>query len=182
MSGSLLKNLKMFMAICGQKAMPNVIMATTKWGEVRNETGKRREDELKETFWKDMLDNGCRAERFEDTYESAWFIINRIPTDDWAKVRLSQEMVERRLELKQTAAGITLNNELKNLIKARRDASRRLRAQAKKQDNALLVQELNKQQVEIDKKITETADELQKLKIPLASHIRIFIKGLLFRT
>jgi hypothetical protein len=178
MAGSLLKNLRMFVSMCGQEAMPNVVIATTMWGEVAKEKGERREKELKETFWKDMLDNGCRVERFEDTYESAWFVIDCIATDDWAKVQLSQEIVERRLKLKQTQAGITLNNELKKLIKARKDASRRLRLQARKQNNTLLVQELNKQQVEIDKKITETADELQKLKLPFAAHVRKFLTSL----
>jgi len=181
MKGSVLNNLKMFTAICGKEAMPNIVLATTKWGEVIMAAGERREVELKEDFWKGMIADGCRAERFKDTYESAWFIIDCISAEGLATVQLSQEMVERRLKLKHTQAGITLNNELKRLIKARKEASRRIRAQAKKQDNALVVQELNKQRVEIDKKITETADELQKLKIPLASHVSIFIKGLLFR-
>ena len=125
-----------------------------------------------------MLKDGCRVEHFQDTYESAWFIIDRISTEDWAKVQLSQEIVERRLKLNQTQDGITLNNELKRLIKVRKEASRKLRAQAKQQDNALLVQELNKQQTEVDKKITETADELQKLRIPFAAHVRKFLTSL----
>ncbi|KIM73947.1 hypothetical protein PILCRDRAFT_716716 [Piloderma croceum F 1598] len=178
MAGSLLKNLRMFISLCGQEAMPNVIIATTMWGEVKKENGERREKELKETFWKDLMDEGCRVERFEDTYESAWFIIDRLATEDWAKMRLSHEMVDRRLTLQQTEAGITLNNELKRLIKARKDASRRLRAQAKKQDNSLIVQELNVQQAEIDEQITKTAGELQKLKIPFAAHIRTFLSSL----
>jgi hypothetical protein len=124
-----------------------------------------------------MLEDGCGVERFQGTYESAWFIIDRIATEDSVKFQLSQEIVERRLKLNQTQASINLNNELKKLIKARKDASRRLHDQAKKQDNTL-VQELNKQQVEIDKKITETADELQKLKIPFAAHVRKFLTGL----
>jgi hypothetical protein len=178
MTGSLLKNLKMFISLCGQKAMPNVVIATTMWGEVKPEYGERREKELKDTFWKDLLDEGCRVERFEDTYESAWHIIDRLATEDWAKMRLSQEMVDRHLTLQQTEAGITLNDELKRLIKARKDASRRLRAQAKKQDNTLIVQELNVQQAEIEEQIIKTADELQKLKIPIAAHFRLFLSGL----
>jgi hypothetical protein len=48
------------------------------WSDVREETGVRREDELKEHFWNEMLANGCRTERFEDTYESAWRIIGSL--------------------------------------------------------------------------------------------------------
>jgi len=158
--------------------MPNVVIATTMWGEVKTEYGERREKELKDTFWKDLSDEGCRVERFEDTYESAWLIIDRLTTEDWAKMRLSQEMVDRHLTLQQTEAGITLNDELKRLIKARKDASRRLRAQTKKQDNTLIVHELNVQQAEIEEQIIKTADELQKLKIPMGAHFRKFVSGL----
>jgi hypothetical protein len=178
MAGSLLKNLRMFVSLCGQEAMPNVVIATTMWGEVKQENGERREKELKEAFWKDLLDGGCRVERFKDTYESAWFIIDRLATEDWAKMRLSHEMVDKRLALQQTEAGMTLNIELKKLIQARKDASRRLRAQAKKQDNTLIVQELNVQQAKIDEQIMKTADELQKLKIPFVARIRSFVSSL----
>ncbi|KIM73228.1 hypothetical protein PILCRDRAFT_15418 [Piloderma croceum F 1598] len=102
----------------------------------RTENGARREKELKETFWKDLLDEGCRVERFEDTYESAWLIVDRLAMEDRAKMRLTHEMTE---------AGITLNDKLKRVIIARKEASRRLRVQAKKQDNPLIVQELNVQ-------------------------------------
>jgi hypothetical protein len=83
--------------------------------------------------------------RFEDTYESAWLIVDRLAMEDRAKMRLTHEMVDRWLTLQQTEAGITLNDKLKRVIIARKETSRRLRAQAKKQDNPLIVQELNVQ-------------------------------------
>ena len=83
MTGSLLKNLRMFIGLCGQKAMPNVVIATTMWGEVKTEHGERREKELKDTFWKDLLDKGCRVERFEDTYESCYGGLGQDATFAW---------------------------------------------------------------------------------------------------
>jgi len=71
-----LKNLQMFNSICGQQAMPNVIIATTMWGDVKEEIGIRREAELKSNFWGDMVANGCRVKRFKDTYDSVWSIID----------------------------------------------------------------------------------------------------------
>ena len=47
-------------------------------------------------------------------------------------VRISHEMVDRRLRLKQTQAGITLNNELKKLVKAQKEAGKKLQAQLKR--------------------------------------------------
>src|ERR1700685_1400775 len=111
MAGSIMKHLQMFKSICGQEAMPNVIIATTMWGEVNEAHGARREEELKRDFGKDMVTDGCTIERFMDSYESAWFIIDRLSEQERAKVQLSHELVERRLQLKQTTAGVTLNDE-----------------------------------------------------------------------
>jgi hypothetical protein len=172
MAGSLLKNLKMFNSICGQQAMPNVVIATTMWGEVKQENGVRREQERKEEYWKDMVANGCRVERFKDTHESAWHVIGN---NGGAKIQLSHELVELRLWLQQTTAGITLNNELQKLAKAQREHARKLRAQAKN-ENALVVEQLNQQLAEFDHKIAKTADELEKLKIPLAAQMPSLFK------
>jgi len=165
-SGSLLKNLKMFTSICGQEAMPNVVVATTMWGEVKPESGNRREEELKASFWKGLLDGGCKVKRFNDTYESAWDVVGRQPVDR-AEVRVSHEIVDRHLKLKRTAAGITLHNELKQLLQDRKIAARKLRAQMNSQDNDLVVQQLNQRQAEIDEKITQTANQLKELNIPV---------------
>jgi hypothetical protein len=165
-SGSLLKNLKMFTSICGQEAMPNVVVATTMWGEVKLENGNRREEELKASFWKGLLDGGCKVKRFNDTYESAWDVVGRQPVGR-AEVQVSHEIVDRHLKLKRTAAGITLHKELKQLLQDRKIAASKLRAQMNSQDNDLVVQQLNQRQAEIDEKITQTANQLKELNIPV---------------
>lgn len=60
----------------GSKA--TIGIATTMWGEIRQEIGASREKELKESFWKEMMDNGCHPERFEDSCASAWRIIDNL--------------------------------------------------------------------------------------------------------
>jgi len=42
MSGSVLKNLRMFTSLCGEQAMPNVILATTMWSKVDTKEGMDR--------------------------------------------------------------------------------------------------------------------------------------------
>jgi len=144
--------------------MPNVVVATTMWGEVKPENGERREKELKANFWKDLLEHGCQVKRFDDTYESAWDIVGCPPVDQ-AKVQVSQ--VWCHLMLKRTEVGITLHNELKQLLQDRKIAARKLRAQMNSQDNDLVVQQLNQRQAEIDEKITQTANQLKELNIPV---------------
>jgi chromosome condensin MukBEF ATPase and DNA-binding subunit MukB len=177
MAGSVLKNLKMFASLCGQKAMPNVSLVTTMWADVKEETGIRREEELMRDFWKGMVDDGCKTERFQHTYESAWNIVGTLSEKERAQVQLPTEMVEIHLPLNETQAGITLNRELEQLIKDRKHAARKLRQQAENQNNELVVQELNQRKAEIDEKILQTADELRQLKIPFTRRVRLFFLG-----
>jgi hypothetical protein len=81
MSSSLQANLEMFRCLCGQEAMPNVVIATTMWGRVWGTEGEEREARLKSKYWADMIAQGCRVERFQDTYESAWHIIGNLEQD-----------------------------------------------------------------------------------------------------
>jgi hypothetical protein len=129
-SGSLRTIFRVFESLCGPEAMPNVVIATTMWSEVRQESGARREAELTDRFWKDLLDAGCKVERFLDTYDSAWDIIGR-PERDCARVQLSHEIVECHLKLEQTKAGITLHDKAKTLLQDRKIAARILRTQTK---------------------------------------------------
>jgi chromosome condensin MukBEF ATPase and DNA-binding subunit MukB len=176
MSGSVLRNLQVFTTLCGQKAMPNVVITTTMWGEARRESAERREAELKREFWKDMVDDGCRIERFQDSYQSAWKVIGKLSNKDSAKVLLPREIVDASLRLNETQAGIALNKELEKLIKDRKETARRLWEQMGNQTNDLVVQELNQRKAELDAKIHQTADQLREMKIPFTRKIRLFFR------
>jgi hypothetical protein len=87
MSGSVLKNIRPFMALFGQKATPNIVIATTMWSEASREIAERREAELQRVIRKDNVLNGCRTERFGDSYKSVWDIIGSLPDQQSAQVR-----------------------------------------------------------------------------------------------
>jgi hypothetical protein len=163
LSGSAMKNLNLFSSLCGGKAMPNVVIVTTMWSCVPEELGTKREEDLKKEVWNHMLNDGCRTERFKDTYDSAWDIIDGGAQKNRARVQLPREIVESHLGLNETEAGITLNKELEKLIKDQKDVTRRLKEQGKKQGNGLVVQELNLQTAEIQEKIRQTSDQLRQL-------------------
>jgi hypothetical protein len=172
-----LKNLKVFTEMCGQKAMPNVVMATTMWGKlIDKKEGEVREEELKGDFWKEMITDGCTIRRFENTHESAWDIIDGLAGKDRADVLLPQEIVDIRLRLNETKAGIALGKVLEKLIRDKKDAARRLRKLAQKnQDNALVLKEMN----DIEEKIIQTAEQLDKKldewKIPFKRKMMLFL-------
>jgi hypothetical protein len=56
--------------------LKDVIVVTTMWGQVKKEIGERREEELKNVVFAKMVAAGCRVQRFEDTPESAWRIVD----------------------------------------------------------------------------------------------------------
>jgi hypothetical protein len=106
MGGLELKNLQEFEKSCGQQRISNVIIATTMWSNVRKETGVRREEELKTSFWKGMVANGCRTERFEETYESAWFIIGSLADRAKMPVPIQWEIIDGQQISKEENVGI----------------------------------------------------------------------------
>jgi hypothetical protein len=104
-----LKNLRIFASLCGQEVMPKVVLVTTMWGTFTPEQQKRgeaRERELKSTFWKDMVDDGCRTERFKNTYESAWYIIGSLGGDCEKPVDLLSRVQGARQRLENQEAAV----------------------------------------------------------------------------
>jgi energy-coupling factor transporter ATP-binding protein EcfA2 len=178
MTGSLLKNLTMFTSVCGQSAMPRVVIATTMWGKVDADEGAQREGELKGDFWKDILAAGCRTERFDKSYESAWTIIGIVADGDSAPAPLlSREIVDADLRLNETKAGVTLNRELEKLIKDRKVAARKISQQAKSNNNDVVIQQLNEQTAQIEERINQITDQLHEMKIPLWRRFRKMFRG-----
>jgi hypothetical protein len=156
--------------------MPHVVLATTMWSDVRAEAGERREQELRKHYWKDMVAGGCRTERFEDTYESAWRIVDSLAEKGWTHVLLSSEMVDAQLRLLETRAGIALNDELLKMIRQQMGMVRRLRREARQQNNRLAVRQLTERKTAIEEKIRQAAEELRERKIPLAKSVRLFFE------
>ncbi|KIM76259.1 hypothetical protein PILCRDRAFT_826443 [Piloderma croceum F 1598] len=174
MSGSAMKNLRLFQSICGPNAMLNVAIVTTMWSKVGRKDGIDREEELRQEVWHDMVGDGCGIARFDDTPESAWRIVdNASQTQASANVLLSSEVVDTHLRLNETTVGITLNAELEKLIKDRKNAARKFKGYAKNGDNVLVKKELD----EIETKIGEIAEQLQQMKIPFTRRIRLFFKS-----
>ena len=77
MSGTPLKNLRMFEKLCGED-FRNVVLTTTMWDEVEPEVGEMREAQLKAEYWKTMIDRGSSVRRFHQDQKSAFEILDPI--------------------------------------------------------------------------------------------------------
>ncbi|KAK3217615.1 hypothetical protein GRF29_1g3553560 [Pseudopithomyces chartarum] len=121
MEGSALKNLHMFRQLCGDHNLRNVVLTTTKWSVVNEDVGLRREKELIQNFWADMISKGSRVDRVGNDAHTATNLVRTFFSNPFFVPQLQQELVDGK-PLSQTAAGSEVSREI-----------RKIRAEYKKQ-------------------------------------------------
>jgi len=128
MAGTSLKNFHMFEQLCG-KIFHNIVLTTTMWGEVDEEVGAAREQELQKDYWRPMIKRGSYVKRFLYTKESAFEVLTPFlaEADRRGVLLLQEEMNDRSLPLKETSAGKTLSVELQELAARHRNLLERIR-------------------------------------------------------
>lgn len=155
--------------------MENVVLATTMWGLLKDRSvGDRRQEELKEKYWRPLIACGCKTSKFDDTFESAWAIINSIVATSHPTL-LQNEMVDLHRNLSETEAGKTLYNTLQKLLAEQKETIRKLRDEAVGAQNEQLARELTAQIEVIQKGIQETFDQVEKMKIPIGRRIYLLM-------
>ena len=170
MTGTCIKNLRMFQELCGTRAFRNIILATTMWDEVDEETGVAREEELKTKYWRAMVERNSTTSRFNGTRESAFALID--PLIDIANTRssvlLQQEMVDMRQKLPATSAGRELCSVMEELVKRREDILRRIRKEMKSADcDKTDLASLQEDHQKLKKILELRVNEMRRLKLPL---------------
>lgn len=110
-TGSTLRTLQLYRALCGPKYLQCSAVVTTMWDEVGQEEAARREAELKsrDKFFKPALDNGARFCRHDDSQTSAHTIIRALLTNTPAPLRIQEELVLEKKSLLQTEASEVLH-------------------------------------------------------------------------
>ena len=167
MFGTARKNLDMFRKLCGDEALKNVVIGTTKWCYVTPEVGKQHEQLLRDTYWKEMLQQGSVTMRVHADSTSAWEIINHILKNDRIEfVRIQEELLELQKVIPETDAGRTLRYTLEEL----REQLLAEERTANMGNGQLRQKELE----EIRKRMHETVDDIRKLRVPLGERIKRF--------
>lgn len=115
MEGPSLKNLRMMKKLCGEGSLANVVLATTMWENVSEEEGVRREEELKQKFWKEMIEYGSTIRRImTGRADDARALVKSMLNNRPASTRLQEELRDGKT-LIQTEAGIEIRDELARL-------------------------------------------------------------------
>ena len=75
-----LVNVAFFRDLCGGAgSLPRrTLLTTTMWGNISEDTGRRRQIDLETNCWKPMIEGGSSVVRFDNTFESAWRVVQKL--------------------------------------------------------------------------------------------------------
>jgi len=169
MLGTTRKNLDMFTKLCGQDAIKNVILVTTKWSEVMPDIGKRRALQLRNEHWKFMTDLGSRIVSFDARQRTARRIANLILAQEAIDTfQIQHELVQINSILAETEAGRRLRYTLEELLKIQKSTASWLKLEERDDD-------LDDKMAENEEKIRATLRQIKELNIPLSRKVMRFL-------
>lgn len=179
------KNMRLFRAICGADALKNVVLCTTMWDKANRHEGdrrdaERREGELKNEFWKAMMEAGSTVARHDKTRESALNIVRPLLGLEPVTLQLPKE-IEYDVPLPDTTAGVQLGEEYRilqelhrkemqalreEMVRATEAAMRELEAEMRREMDALrrVEQEQRDLLAERDAEVARLQQELENNK------------------
>jgi len=108
------KSLRMFRSLCGTGNLKNVILATTMWEKTDEVDGQRREDELRNNFWKEMLSNKSELARISSDPEDGKRLIRNLLGNQPMVLQLQDELSQGK-SLSATDAGAEIREEMERL-------------------------------------------------------------------
>jgi DNA-binding helix-hairpin-helix protein with protein kinase domain len=126
MLGTTRRNLDMFQKLVGKDALKCVVLATTKWSLVDAKIGTERQKQLKDQFWKRMVDAGSQIIRVGKDAASLEVVngilgrINVKQSDVNESLAIQDEVINMGKFIPETEAGQTLQYTIKQLIEAQK--------------------------------------------------------------
>ncbi|KAF8884208.1 P-loop containing nucleoside triphosphate hydrolase protein, partial [Gymnopilus junonius] len=72
------RNLEMLQHLSKRDIVNNVVLGTTKWTLTSLDVGDERQKQLRNVYWKPLLEMGSQIRPFHDSFESAWGFIDDI--------------------------------------------------------------------------------------------------------
>lgn len=162
----------MLAPLCEEDVVSKVVLVTTMWGRGTRGDYIKREEELKEMHWKEMVKKGSGMFRFDNTFKSAWDIIDTVapPKMDTPKPTLtSYENAELRklgetLQLEEIAT-------LEQTLERQKKVTRELRNTV---DPSLSLR-LTTEYRDLDSTLHEAFEALGVLGIPLWRRLLLYL-------
>ena len=177
MGGISLRNLRMFRKLCGDDALKNVVVVTTRWDDVQEKDRGvmlKREKELMETpgkFFEPVIAGGGRFLRHDDTAGSARRIMEAFLKNHSIPLQIQLEMRDGKT-LEETAAGSELAAELKKLMDKHNSEMNNLKeemTEAIAAKDEALKKELEAERTKMQKEMTKWEEQKKALADGLAA-------------
>ncbi|KAK7739030.1 hypothetical protein SLS53_005928 [Cytospora paraplurivora] len=111
---SAVKTLEIFQKLCGKDALKNVLLVTSRWQDIDQQTGVERERQLREKFWSFMLRSGSNMSRFHGDRDSAVGLVSQLLAKESIVLEIQREISSGRT-LDQTAAGSYVSDDIEKL-------------------------------------------------------------------
>jgi hypothetical protein len=142
MEGSDVRTLKLFSRLVGPSAFPHVVFVTTMWGRLDAEGQRvayKREKELKDHFWKEMILEGSYVTAFQGSKASAEGIVAQLIGDaNPVILQIQHELIDQDMALESTAAGAILAPVVEERLVESKSRLRRFRARLVGESNSTI--------------------------------------------
>ena len=125
-------NLQMFKKLCGDETLGNVVVVTTMWSSVREDTGLLRLQQLRDEDqfeFRSVEARGGRIVRYGNSKEAALGILHNMLPNARLPLQIQRELVTERMAISETGAGRRLGHGLQELEDKYTEQLRALRAE-----------------------------------------------------
>ena len=157
MRGSAVRSLDVFSRLVGPDSFQNITLVTTMWDLLPDQSvGELREEQLREDWWRGLIEKGSITARSSGDRDSALIIMKRTAFDQrmaatsGAPLAIQKEIVDERKPLEATSAFEALHKRLEDMEQRHRD-----QLTAVEQDH---LRDKTRMRAEIDKLKEERAD------------------------
>ncbi|KAK3299250.1 P-loop containing nucleoside triphosphate hydrolase protein [Chaetomium fimeti] len=173
MSGSAMKNLRMFKRLCGEEALSCVVLATTMWSMMASaEDGARRERELmtKPEFWASMVERGSKVLRQDNNAVSAMEIMRYIMAQR-RKIDLDiQKEMASGKTLDETSAGREVQSGMEVMRRKHEAEMAELRQEmeeARRDHDVRAQREIASVRADLEEKLRRDREDRDKMRVTL---------------
>lgn len=131
MSGSAIKELKIFSKLVGDEALSEVVLVTSMWDLEDSSEAEGREKELRERFWKHLIEKGSKVCRVDHRRLMALPVLDVLLRGAEAQgkvLQIQRELVDDMKTLDETEVGRQLSKEIQELQKSFRRNLEELKA------------------------------------------------------
>ncbi|KAJ8520060.1 hypothetical protein ONZ45_g3068 [Pleurotus djamor] len=166
-----LSNLHMFEQLCGKGALESILLVTTMWDTVTEENlAVQRLEELKNTEWKPLINQGSKIVRYDNSEDSAWAVLGGVIEAGSARLEneLHIELMELSEVLPETGTARELFNGVRGLTSRQSVARLQLQTAVARGDNSASLDALKDEYETVRCQLEEALKEMKNLLIPIS--------------